>query len=140
MSKVKMRWIVMVAALAILMTPATALPAQSSAPCADVAVSVDPTVAALGDTVTLAASITNCSTRRQYYIIKYKLSTPCTDMILLPIILRFDAGQTRAANVSFKIPTFICTGDYTLTVSVIALNGALLDTDSATLTVTPAAP
>jgi hypothetical protein len=134
MYKVSTRWAAAIAALVVLLMPATAMPAQSPAPCANVSVSVDPTVANRGDTVTLAAAITNCSSVRQRYIIKYKLTTPCTDVILLPIILRFDPGQTRSANVSFKLPRFLCPGDYTLTVSVFS-GTSLLASSSATLTV-----
>jgi hypothetical protein len=134
MYKVSTRWAAAIAALVVLFMPATAFPAQNPAPCANVSVSVDPTVANRGDTVTLAAAITNCSSVRQRYIIKYELTTPCTRMILLPIILRFNPGQTLSANVAFRIPRFLCPGDYTLKVSVFS-GTALLASSSATLTV-----
>jgi hypothetical protein len=134
MSKVSMRWFAAFAAVMILLMPATALPAQDPSPCADVSVTVDPTVAARGDTITLTAAITNCSSIRQRYIIKYTLTTPCTSVVMFPILLRFDPGQVRSASVSFKIPRFFCPGEYTLTVAVFS-GTALLDSSTASLTV-----
>jgi hypothetical protein len=120
MSKISIKWAFVMAAVLTLALPSTSLRAQSSAPCANVSVSLAPPVVARGGTVTAAASLENCSTARQRYTIRYELTTPCTQAVLFSIPIRLDAGQTLSASYSFRIPRFTCPGDYVVTVKVLS--------------------
>jgi hypothetical protein len=135
MFKNSIRWSIVIAALAILALPGTALPApQSSEPCANVSVSLAPPVVARGGTVTAAASIENCSTSRQRYTIRYELTTPCTSAVIFSFPVRFEAGASFSASYSFRIPRFTCPGDYAVTVKIFS-GTTLLSSSTAMLTV-----
>lgn len=121
MSKISIKWAIFMAAVLTLALPTPTLTApQSSAPCANVSVSLAPPVVARGGTVTAAASLENCSSVRQRYTIRYELTTPCTRAVLFSIPVRLDAGQTLSASYSFRIPRFTCPGDYVVTVRVLS--------------------
>jgi hypothetical protein len=135
MYKVSTKWMVALAAIVGLLMPATALPAQSSQPCANVSVSIAPAVVERGGTVMISASISNCSSKGQIYTIRYELTTPCTSAVMfsVPIILR--GGQTLSvSNVPLTVPSFACPGNYTVTVKVFS-RSTLLSSSSASLTV-----
>jgi len=135
MSKISIKWSIVIAALVTLALPAPALPApQSSQPCANVSISLAPPVVARGGTVTAAASIENCSTARQRYTIRYELTTPCTRSVLFSIPVRFEAGASFSASYSFRIPSFACRGDYSVTVKIFS-GTTLLSSSTAMLTV-----
>jgi hypothetical protein len=135
MSKISIRWGIVIAALVTLALPATALPApQSSEPCANVSISLSPAVVARGGTVTAAASIENCSTASQRYTIRYELTTPCTRAVLLSFPVTFEAGASFSASFSFRIPSFFCRGDYSITVKVFS-GTTLLSSSTAMITV-----
>ena len=135
MSKISIRWSIVIVALVTLVLPAPGLPApQSSEPCANVSISLAPPVVARGGTVTAAASIENCSTARQRYTISYELTTPCTQAVLFSIPVRFEAGASFSASYSFRIPRFTCPGNYVVTVKVLS-GTTLLSSSTAMLTV-----
>jgi hypothetical protein len=135
MSKISIKWGIVIAALVTLALPSTALPApQTAEPCANVSVSLSPPVVARGGTVTAAASIENCSTARQRYTIRYELTTPCTRSVLLSFPVTFEAGAAFSASYSFRVPSFACRGDYAVTVKVFS-GTTLLSSSTAMITV-----
>ena len=136
MSRFSIKSPVFVAIALVLFLPVNALPAQPAAPaCAEANISLSPSTVARGATLTVAASITNCSTDRQFYILRYDLSTPCTRQLMAYLIVPFDAGQTRALSIPFTVPSFACLGEYTVTLTVFSLRGVALDSSTASVVV-----
>ena len=117
--------------LIMILAPAALL----AAPCANLTVSVNPTVVARGGTVTITASINNCSSAEEVVKIKYSISSPyIPGTVVGSVSFGLAAGETRTASVSFAIPSFVYPGNYTITAT--ASSGAIvLATSSTTLTV-----
>lgn len=131
MAKFATRWIAAAVAVIVLSLSTAAF---AEAPCANLTVSLNRTVATHGDSVTVTGSLNNCSDAREKLTIKYTVKSPCYSTSMGSFKITLDPDETRTASVSYVIPAFACTGVYKITAQ--AFSGTtLLATSSVTLTV-----
>ena len=99
--------------------------------------SVSPETVQRGKPVKLDIAYANTSALRLNVSFTIRYTSPCGSFVLdnvgpLPI----NAGANKSANVPFHLPKTACTGHYALTLEAY-VDGVLVGTDTANLTVTP---
>lgn len=103
-----------------------------------VLVSVTPTTAARGSTVTATGAFANCASTAQTVTLVFNATTPCSPPTVFGTVGPFtlQPGERGSRSSPFTIPSFACTGLYTLTVDLY-VGGTKVATSSTQLTVTP---
>jgi endonuclease G len=96
-----------------------------------------PTTVKGGKPTKLDVNFTNSTGEKLWVSFVVRYSSPCDSGVVdsggpLPV----NAGSDRNVNVQFRIPKNACTGPYTLTLET-SVNGVLIGTTTAGLTVTP---
>lgn len=104
--------------------------------CCDVSLTVNPTSASRGQTVRVTALVSNRSNQLRTGIVRFTLTTPCTQQIMgaFPVILL--PGRTVSVTVPFRIPRTACLGTYTFT-SIAQFSDGSTTQHVTTLTVVP---
>jgi hypothetical protein len=106
-------------------------------PCASASILVNPTIVKRGKSVSITGKFKNCSTDTRRYKLTFKLDGPDSfNKTIGPFTVSVPQNKAYSRKVSVTVPSFAPTGRYSATVLVRSTDGTLLDSASATLTVT----